>query len=82
MFKETIVESGKPARQLESNDSLPSQQLGNPSSYVGTPAVGTSRAVSSAGFRRPVRPTRFRTSVDAGLHGYASLSHSLGLCSG
>jgi hypothetical protein len=49
MHKETIVESGKPERRLESKSPPLSQQHGNPSSYVGTPAVGTSRAVSSAG---------------------------------
>jgi cytochrome b6-f complex iron-sulfur subunit len=49
MPKETIVESGKPERRLESKAPPLPQQLGNPSSYVGTPAVGTSRAVSSAG---------------------------------
>lgn len=49
MPKETVVESGKPERRLESKARPLPQQLGNPSSYVGTPAVGTSRAVSSAG---------------------------------
>jgi hypothetical protein len=49
MPKEPIVVSGKPERRLESKAPPLSQQLGNPSSYAGTPAVGTSRAVSSAG---------------------------------
>lgn len=49
MSKEIIVESEKPERRLESKAPPLPQQLGNPSSYVGTPAAGTSRAVSSAG---------------------------------
>jgi len=49
MSKEATVESGQPERQWESKPTLPSQQRGNPASYVGTPAVGTSKAVSSAG---------------------------------
>jgi len=49
MSKETTVESGQPEQPLESKASLPPQQRGNPVSYVGAPAVGTSKAVSSAG---------------------------------
>ena len=49
MPKQTIAESGQPEAGLESKATPPPQQRGNPSSYVGTPAVGTSRAVSAAG---------------------------------
>jgi len=49
MSKEATVESGRPERRLESSATLPPQPRGNPASYVGSPAIGTSKAVSSAG---------------------------------
>jgi cytochrome b6-f complex iron-sulfur subunit len=49
MSKDTVVRSEEKERRLELQTAIPSQPRGNPSSYVGTPAVGTSRAVSGAG---------------------------------
>jgi cytochrome b6-f complex iron-sulfur subunit len=49
MSKDTVVRSEEKERRLELETAIPSQPRGNPSSYVGTPAVGTSRAVSGAG---------------------------------
>jgi len=49
MSKDTVVRSEEKERRLELQTAIPSQPRGNPSSYVGAPAVGTSRAVSGAG---------------------------------
>jgi hypothetical protein len=51
MPKETAVDFGPSERGKEAQVPLSPQQPGNPSSYVGTPAVGTSKAVSTAGIR-------------------------------
>ena len=49
MPKETTAGLGQAEQPAEPKAAISSQRLVNPSSYVGTPAVGTSKAVSAAG---------------------------------
>lgn len=49
MSENTVVRSEGTERRSELQTPIPAQQRGNPSSYVGTPALGTSKAVSAAG---------------------------------
>jgi cytochrome b6-f complex iron-sulfur subunit len=49
MPKETTTGLAQPEQGTEPRAPLSSQQSGSPSSYVGSPAVGTSKAVSKAG---------------------------------
>jgi cytochrome b6-f complex iron-sulfur subunit len=49
MSEDTVAHSQQTEQRLEVQTPVPSQPRGSPSSYVGTPAVGTSKAAPSAG---------------------------------
>lgn len=49
MSKDTVGHSEQTEHRLGAQTPVPAQPRGNPSSYVGTPAVGTSKAAPAAG---------------------------------